>query len=219
MENLLQTENVFAQKALSLFSTAQEENKTCLVIVHEDDGDVEVFLNGKNTPISYGLFEAAKQSDRFREIIKEVSRRLSVVKTVIFILLLSLPAFAQSQIFVDFAGGVETSKIYPVGHISAGYEHNNIVIEAVEQFTITRAVNSSNYLGLKVGYNVHNFVPAVGYYYNYRNADNKEQNHGAAGYSLKYILILGEIGGPYAEALYIEKSVQFTVGFHINILK
>lgn len=219
MKNVLQTENVFAQKAISLFSTAQQENKTCLVIVHEDDGDVEVFLNGKNTPISYGLFEAAKNSKRFREIIQEVSRRLSITKMVIFLLLLSLPAFAQSQIFANFGAGIETSKSYPVARISAGYEHNKVVIEAVEQFTITRAVNSSNYLGMKAGYNIHNFVPAVGYYYNYRNADNKEQNHGAAGYSLKYILILGEIGGPYAEALYIEKSVQFTVGFHINILK
>jgi len=135
------------------------------------------------------------------------------MKNLLFVLLLS-PLISMAQPYAEMGSGIETVHHRPLMKISAGYELNKVSVEAVEQVTITRATNSNNYFGLKTGYNIHNFIPGVGYYYNYRTADDKTQNHATPGFSLKYVLDLNDRGGVYAEGNYVEKSFQVTFGFH-----
>src|SRR5665647_2799393 len=126
------------------------------------------------------------------------------MKKLFFILLL-LPAIVGAQVHFGLGAGYDVSKSKPLANINIGYTaSNNIMIEAVMQPAITRAVNSDHYFGGKIGYNIHNLVPAVGYYYNYKNADDKAMNKWiGVGYSLKYILPVNDNGGLYAEALYL----------------
>lgn len=135
------------------------------------------------------------------------------MKNLLFILLL-LPLIIQAQPYAEIGSGIETVNYRPLLKVAVGYEMQNICLEAVEQVTITRASDASNYFGFKAGYNIKNFVPGIGYYYNYLNADDKSKNHAAPGFSLKYILDLNDNGGMYAEANYFEKTFQISIGFH-----
>lgn len=136
-----------------------------------------------------------------------------MVKKIILIFL-CLPAVANAQMTFNMGAGTDFKNA--LAHISAGYQYNELLVEAVEQPTITRKANSNNYFGIKACYNFRGFIPAIGYYYNYKSSNNKEQNHSVPGISLKYLLILNTNGGLYIEGMYIEKSFQLTAGFNVQ---
>lgn len=136
------------------------------------------------------------------------------MKKALFLLFL-LPLISQAQIFADFGGGIESATYHPLVKMCAGYELNKISVEAVLQPSVTRSPIAPNYMGLKAGYNINNFVPGVGYYYNYKNSNDKRQNHAALVFSLKYIANINDNCDFYAEVNYIEKSIQLTTGVHI----
>lgn len=163
------------------------------------------------------------------------------MKKIIFLFLVTLPVISRAQFFVDLGAGVairsgrssdlndeqrserssdlNVSKrsVLPAVKISAGYQIKNIVLEAEERPAITREVNAPNYFGAKAGVNIGGFVPAAGYYFNFRNEDNPENNHGSFGYSLEYQVMINDRGGLYAEGMVINKSFQITAGAHIEI--
>lgn len=161
-------------------------------------------LIGKPKPVHY------------ETLVERRPAKSNTMKNLFLLLILIIPASLHAQLYVDFGGGMETSAGRPIANISVGFQHSNVIVEAVEQVTISRVANNTNLFGLKAGYNYKNFIPAVGYYYNYRSSDNKEMNHAAAGFSLKYFLNLNPNGGLYAEAMYVEKVVQVTAGFHVT---
>jgi len=141
------------------------------------------------------------------------NENISTMKKL-FLIFLCLPAFANSQMTFNMGAGTDFKNA--LAHISIGYQDNAMVVEAIEQPTITRKSNSNNYFGIKAGYNFHNIIPGIGYYYNYKSADKKEQNHFAPGISLKYLLIINVNGGLYIEGTYIEKAFQLTAGFNVQ---
>lgn len=138
----------------------------------------------------------------------------------ILILLTSFSSFCQ--VHVDFGGGIanvtKSSKvsncIVPVMKISAGYQFSNVVIEWVIQPSLSRIVNTPNYFGAKIGYNVHGFIPSVGMLYDYRSSD-ESMNQGEIGYALKYQFPVSENGGLYLEGMYTKSSYELTAGFHV----
>lgn len=120
---------------------------------------------------------------------------------------------AYSQMHAEVGVGVSD---HPVGKLSFGYQLAGVVIEAVEQPSITKQANSDNYFGFKAGYSIAGLVPMIGYYYDYKSADDKARNKWGVGYSLKYIYLLGDAGGLFAEGTYIN-NVQVVAGFHIRL--
>ena len=94
-----------------------------------------------------------------------------------------------------------------------------MVAEIIEQPTLPSAFNSPNYFGGKLGYDFHNIVASVGYFYDLCNSDNPENNGALFGYSLRYYVKLdGDdcmSAGLYAEVLRINKTMEATVGFKV----
>lgn len=131
-------------------------------------------------------------------------------------LIFLIPVISFAQVKVDIGAGYNFSCSHAVVKLSVGYEVKKIVIEAVEQPTVTHDAGNPNYFGLKAGYNIHGVIPMVGYMYNYTSADDKSKNKGAVGYSLKYVYTLGDPGGLFVEGLYVHKVVEIVFGFHIN---
>lgn len=140
----------------------------------------------------------------------------------IFLLLSSSPSFCQA--FVDVGGGIAQIKkdakvsscVIPMMKISAGYQFSNVVVEWIIQPSLSRIANTPTYLGAKIGYNIHGFIPSIGAFYDYRNADDVGMNKGEIGYALKYQMPLNENGGLFAEAMYTNSSYSLTAGFHVQ---
>ena len=135
-----------------------------------------------------------------------------------------LTSFTSFSQFVDFGAGFakvsQAKKVpdceVPAMIISAGYQFSNVVAEAILQPAITKMVNAPCYLGMKLGYNLHGFIPSIGALYNYRNADDVSMNRWQVGYALKYQLRVNDNGGLFAEAMYTASSYSLTGGFNIQ---
>ncbi len=153
------------------------------------------------------------------------------MKKVIFLILLISPVVLHAQFFVNLGAGVATFEqqiplgegshalpsqlIVPVVKMAAGFEIRKIVLEAELRPTVTSKSNSPNNFGLKAGYHINHFIPALGCYYNYSNSDNPANNQAGFGYSLEYIVPITGNGDLYFEAIYLNNSWQITGGFHI----
>lgn len=153
------------------------------------------------------------------------------MKKLIFLFLLTSPVISRAQAFFDMGAGVATFNqnistesgktetnmlLLPAVKISGGYQAGSIVLEGEIRPTVTKKQNSSTNLGAKVGYNFNGLIPAAGYYYNYCNSDNPENNTSGIGLSLKYIVQVNDKGGVYFEGMYVNKSYQLTAGFHVQ---
>jgi hypothetical protein len=158
-------------------------------------------------------------------------RKLLMKKVVFFILLIS-PIVLHAQLFVNLGAGAATYEqklpltdegshalpsqvLVPVVKMAAGFEMHRIFLEAELRPTLTHESNSPNNLGLKAGYYINHFIPAIGYYYNYCNSDNPINNKAGFGYSVEYIVPFNRNGDLYFEAVYLNNSWQLTGGFHI----
>jgi hypothetical protein len=156
------------------------------------------------------------------------------MKKVIFFILLISPGVLRAQFFANLGVGAATFEqkipfngegshalssqfIVPVVKMAAGFEMRHIVLEAALRPTLTRQSNSPNNFGVKAGYHINHFIPAIGYYYNYSNSDNPGNNTAGIGYSLQYIIPINRNGGLYVEAAYMNNSTQLTAGFHIPL--
>jgi len=127
------------------------------------------------------------------------------------------PIVLMAQVHIELGVGANVKTKNPICKIAFGMEVNKVVLEVVEQPTITRKINSPNYFGGRAGYNINGFVPSVGYFYSHASSDDKGCNEWFVGYALKYQYVLTENGGLYAEAMYINNQPEITVGFHVII--
>ena len=154
------------------------------------------------------------------------------MKKAIFLILLISPVILHAQLYVNLGAGIVTFQqkiplsgegshalpanlVVPAVKMAAGLEIRHIVMEAELRPTLTRQSNSPNNFGVKAGYRINHFIPAIGYYYNYCNSDNPLNNTAGFGYSLEYIVPVTRNGDLYFEAAYLNNSWQLTGGFHI----
>jgi hypothetical protein len=172
---------------------------------------------------------------RFR---KKYKKKNSMKKPIFLILLftpiilLFTPIILHAQLFVNLgAGGASFEQKVPLSDqgshalpsnvlvavvkMAAGFEIRNVVVEAELRPTITHMRNSPNNFGVKAGYHLKRFIPAIGYYYNYCNSDNPIYNKAGFGYSLQYISPIRQNADLCLDAAYLNNCYQFTVGFHI----
>jgi hypothetical protein len=155
---------------------------------------------------------------------KVLKNQMDMITKALFIVVILLTSFTSHAQFVDFGAGFaqvsQAKKVpdceVPAMIISAGYQFSNVVAEAVLQPAITKMTNVPCYLGAKLGYNLHGFIPSIGALYNYRNADDVSMNRWEVGYALKYQLRVNDNGGLFAEALYTNSSYSLTGGFNIQ---
>jgi hypothetical protein len=152
-----------------------------------------------------------------------IPKNQMIAKSILTVIIL-LAAFTSHAQFLDLGGGVaKVTKdakvpgcVVPVMKISAGYQFGNVVAEGILQPAITKETNAPAYLGAKLGYNLHGFIPSIGALYNYRNADDVSMNRWEVGYALKYQIRVNDNGGLFAEALYTNSSYSLTGGFNIQ---
>jgi hypothetical protein len=153
---------------------------------------------------------------------KVLKNQMDMITKALFMVIILLASFtSHAQAFVDFGGGAAKvtkakSTTVPVMKISAGYQLSNIVAEGILQPATTRLASAPSYFGAKLGYNLHGFIPSVGAFYNYRNADDVGMNRLEVGYALKYQFRINDNGGLFAEALYTNSSYSLTGGFNIQ---
>ena len=155
---------------------------------------------------------------------KVLKNQMEMITKALFMVVILLASFTSNAQFLDFGGGVakviKAAKVpgcvVPVMKISAGYQFGNIVTEGILQPAFTRETNAPAYLGAKLGYNRHGFIPSIGALYNYRNADDVSMNRWEVGYALKYQLRVNDNGGLFAEAMYTASSYSLTGGFNIQ---
>lgn len=152
------------------------------------------------------------------------------------ILLLMIPTFLFAQVQVDFGvGAARLNKGLPTGttndgqvissrnlfytlNISAQYKINNVVVggDFIPEFGGSVA-NTPTYYGLKAGYSIGSFTPAIGYYRAHVSSDNPDLNKYVVGYSLDYYKEVGEQGGYFIRGMYINNSFMAAIGARINI--
>lgn len=155
---------------------------------------------------------------------KILKNQMDMITKALFIVVILLTSFTSFSQFVDFGAGFakvsQAKKVpdceVPAMIISAGYQFGNVVAEGILQQSVSKAVNTPSYLGAKLGYNLHGFIPSIGALYNYRNADDVIMNRWEVGYALKYQLRVNDNGGLFAEAMYTNSSYSLTGGFNIQ---
>ena len=137
------------------------------------------------------------------------------------VILLSITAFSQVHMELGYGASLpvgqlkeQPKKVLPVLKFAIGYEFDNIVVEASEEFVMTRVKNAPNLLGLKAGYNFNGLIPSVGMFYNYANADDRSNNGWHPGFSLKYQVQINDNGGLFAEGFYAHNTAMITAGIH-----
>ena len=145
------------------------------------------------------------------------------------LLFLMIPSFLFAQVQIDFGAGAarlneglptETGSrnLFYTLNISAAYKVNNVVIggDFIPEFGGS-VTNTPSYYGLKAGYSIGSITPTVGYYRAFISSDNPELNKYVVGYSLDYYYEMGEPGGIFGRAMYINNSFIAAVGCRINI--
>ena len=146
------------------------------------------------------------------------------MKKIIIITLLAMPSFLFAQVHFDFGFGATKSivnyktdkTVVPTFKASIGGKfNNNVVVEAIMNTSMVRSANSSWLIGAKLGYSIGNFIPSVGYLYNFRTYDTYGKNGFEFGYDLKYLIPVHDFGGFYVEALYTKSTIGLSTGIHI----
>lgn len=139
-------------------------------------------------------------------------------KSLLFISLLFAVATAFSQAHIGMGAGYDVATGKPIGTIIVGANILNIVLDGVVTPSITRTANVNNYFTFKIGYQVHNFIPAVGFYNDFKSSDNKELNYNCIGYSLTKIIPIQDDGRAlFANVLYTKTGFQITAGVYCTL--
>lgn len=142
------------------------------------------------------------------------------MKKLTIILILLIPLLSKGQVFTSIAVGYDF-KGAPIGNWAIGYNKNLVNFAAEMRPSLTRKVETNNYFGMRLGFNLINpdedglsIIPSVGYYYNKRSNDKRQLNNWAAGYSLKGMIEVTETGNLFLEGFY-SNSFQITCGIHV----
>lgn len=158
------------------------------------------------------------------------------MKQLIILLLFTSPIIALGQINIDFGLGlsrlnkslpiqtttdgkvISSRNLFYTLNISAQYKINNVVVggDFIPEFG-GNVANTPSYYGLKSGYSIGSFTPAIGYYRAHVSSDNPDLNKYVVGYSLDYYKEIGEQGGYFIRGMYINNSLMAAIGARINI--
>jgi hypothetical protein len=133
----------------------------------------------------------------------------------LLIILLLLPLVTHAQLNVTLGAGTDFKN--SVANMGLGYETNNMIMEASISPSITRNVNTHNYMGIAAGYHVGPFIPAIGYYYDHVSSDKTDLNKYYVGYSIKAVKEINDNGGVYLSGMYINNQTLLTGGVIIII--
>lgn len=146
------------------------------------------------------------------------------MKNLFIFLLLTIPIISFGQVHFDLGFGATKSivnykmdkTVVPTFKASVGGTFsNNISVEAIVNASMMRSANSSGLFGAKLGYAFENFIPSIGYFYNFRTYDTYGKNSFEIGYDIKYLLPVHDYGGLYFEALYTKSTIGLSTGIHI----
>lgn len=147
------------------------------------------------------------------------------MKQLLLILLVGLiPIVSFSQFHIGGGLGYDTHTAKPIANLNMGIEASIVVLDAEIRPSMSRNLPLHNYMGGKFGINiVHkedniSLIPAIGYYYDDMSSDNKTLNKSYIGYSLKSVYMITETGGVHLETLYINNSLQITIGMTVKII-
>ena len=138
----------------------------------------------------------------------------------ITILLLSFATKAQLQ--TSFGMGYNFNK-HPIYSFNVGYEIKRININGGFMRSLTRSTSSTIIAGGEVGYNLFNeadayllaqsLIVSVGYWNIWGNSDQKLiKASWRPSVSIRYIRMLSENGGLFANAMYIRNDISLTAG-------
>jgi len=134
---------------------------------------------------------------------------LKMKKLLIIIFL--LPNILSAQVHTEWGAGYEH---VPVGKIAMGYTTGKIMMEAMVLPGLSRKINANTYYGVQAGINLKNIVPSVGYFYNYRSADDVSLNKWVGLTAGIKVIVFKYF---YAEVIYINKNALATAGFHADL--
>lgn len=141
-----------------------------------------------------------------------------VYKISVFVALLLCANISKSQISIDMGAGYNAMAQTSLMQLQVQGEKNNVVMGFKLDFSLTRKINSPNYYGPHIGYDIagSGLIASVGGYSNYASADDKSKNGFVGlGYTLRYNYNIGEQGGLFIETMYVDKSVLASAGFHV----
>lgn len=153
---------------------------------------------------------------------KKLSTPKVLAASILVMVIVMCATKCHAQLYTD--AGIGTDFKHAVATWNVGIEAQGVTAEAFITPSLTRNVSASNFLGVKVGYNILsglpgdpsgvNLIPSIGYYYDHVSSDKKRLNTSHAGYSLKYIKQVSERGYLFANAAYVGGVVQVTTGIH-----
>lgn len=135
--------------------------------------------------------------------------------------MLIIPFLGMSQVGISLSGGIDVPNFQPVVSLGVTYEVANVVSGVEMRINATRNADKHNYLGTKIGYDLHtndfvHLVPSVGYYYDYISADKVNLNHWFVGGSIRAICFGGDKADFLFDAAYIN-SFQYTMGIIVKL--
>jgi hypothetical protein len=149
---------------------------------------------------------------------KKLLKKLSIL--IWFALFASVKSEAQLEMSVG--AGYNFNK-HPIYSLNAGYEIQRVNINGGFQRSLTRSTSSSIIAGAEIGLNLFNagdsyllarsIIISVGYWNVSGNSDQKLiRSAWRPSISLRYIRMLSENGGLFAQAMYLKKNISITGG-------
>lgn len=145
----------------------------------------------------------------------------------LFILLIAfIPIISFSQVNTGMALGYDTHG-RAVAALSVGATIGKILeIQGEVRPSLSRSAFAHNYIGGRIGLNLINsdldglsIIPGAGYFYDLKSQDKPDLNKYYWGAFLKSIIMVTENGGLFVDAMYINKSVQASIGIHFKFTR
>lgn len=142
-----------------------------------------------------------------------------LIFTILMILLFSCNK-GYSQVNMGMAAGYDTHGRC-IAVLSAGYSKSFITFQGELRPSLTRSRFQHTYAGFRAGINFirpeyNDFTVSMGggFFHDLRSMDFKEQNKNYAGTFVKGIQMFNDRGGVMVDLLYINNSLQATIGIH-----
>lgn len=147
------------------------------------------------------------------------------MKKTILVFIAALPLCACAQIEAGFGAGYNSADKSTIANVYLGYAAGPVHVAIEERPTLSRIIGKSTYLGFKAGLDLlprnddmqSSLILSAGGYYNKVSSDDKTLNGYYPGISAKYIYYIRDLNGIFADALYINKSVEILFGLHVTL--
>jgi len=162
-----------------------------------------------------------------KNIIQMKKLKNKLVNILLLLTFLCAGCKSNAQINCSLGAGYNFNK-HPIYSLNAGYEIERVNINGGFIRSLTRSTSSTIIAGAEVGYNLlsagdsyllaHSIIVSAGYWHVSENSDQKANlSHWRPSLSLRYIKMLSDIGGLYANAMYVSNNFTITAGMIIKI--